>query len=700
MPDFQALAGFDQGLYLILLLLTLLPALRIGSLVFRPTGYATAKSARWNLLWIGAALLVALAQWGTTCMLYESFGWMYIKDKLLGFLPLIFLPAVVTAFVTVPRLWRLATHGQIVTPFAITPDNTRTSGEMEKIRRQKATAPEMIVPVYTFALGAILAAILQFFIPAVTLQWDLLLIFWGCLIAGSSAFWIWQSWQQQRFGHSGTLTRSGFVIRFLRGVFVLLLLSGGSLTWFSQAMHASRLPDQMSMAPVHGQHSPAFSGPSVSVTELTGPRTGVPDRQFTLTAQKTMRKLPSGKTIEAWTYNGQYPGPELRMKQGELVEVVLKNKDIDAGVTLHWHGLNVPNAEDGVAGATQDAVLPGETHVYRFVAEQTGTYWYHSHQQSAVQVKKGLLGALIIEPATTPNPAPSPQLDLALVHHKLGSGERITLSGITGRTTKTAAPGTSVRLRLINADSFPATFRLQGASFQVAAIDGNDVHEPNLIANQQLLLAAGGRYDVIFTMPDHPVFLSPSKTDNDNGLLLSPHGSGDAPAPLPDLPYFDPASYGSPLPLPFTLQTTYDRDFQLVFDVQFGFYNGRLDGLWTINGRVFPNTPMLHVKEGDLVKMTFVNRSFMDHPMHLHGHHMLVLSQNGKPTTGSPWWADTLNVAPGETYIVAFRADNPGLWMDHCHNLSHAALGMSMHLVYEGISSPFLIGSQTRNQPE
>lgn len=86
--------------------------------------------------------------------------------------------------------------------------------------------------------------------------------------------------------------------------------------------------------------------------------------------------------------------------------------------------------------------------------------------------------------------------------------------------------------------------------------------------------------------------------------------------------------------------------------------------------------------------------------MHLHGHHMLVLSQNGKPTTGSPWWTDTLNVAPGETYIVAFRADNPGLWMDHCHNLSHAALGMSMHLVYEGISSPFLIGSQTRNQPE
>ena len=84
---------------------------------------------------------------------------------------------------------------------------------------------------------------------------------------------------------------------------------------------------------------------------------------------------------------------------------------------------------------------------------------------------------------------------------------------------------------------------------------------------------------------------------------------------------------------------------------------------------------MQMVREGDLVKMTFANRSFMDHPMHLHGHHVLVLSRNGEPVSGSPWWADTLNVAPGETYEVAFRADNPGLWMDHCHNLAHGRPG-------------------------
>jgi FtsP/CotA-like multicopper oxidase with cupredoxin domain len=112
----------------------------------------------------------------------------------------------------------------------------------------------------------------------------------------------------------------------------------------------------------------------------------------------------------------------------------------------------------------------------------------------------------------------------------------------------------------------------------------------------------------------------------------------------------------------------------------------------TINGDVFPNTPMFMVSEGDLVKTTIINRVQVDHPMHLHCHHMLVLSRNGEPVTGSPWWSDTLDVAPGEIYEVAFLADNPGVWMDHCHNLQHATAGMTMHLMYEGVTTPFQVG--------
>ena len=92
-------------------------------------------------------------------------------------------------------------------------------------------------------------------------------------------------------------------------------------------------------------------------------------------------------------------------------------------------------------------------------------------------------------------------------------------------------------------------------------------------------------------------------------------------------------------------------------------------------------------------------RAVLD-PMHLHGHHILVLSRNGAAVTGSPWWADTLNVAPGERYEVAFRADNPGIWMDHCHNLPHAVQGLIVHLAYEGVTTPFRMGAASGNEPE
>jgi FtsP/CotA-like multicopper oxidase with cupredoxin domain len=79
---------------------------------------------------------------------------------------------------------------------------------------------------------------------------------------------------------------------------------------------------------------------------------------------------------------------------------------------------------------------------------------------------------------------------------------------------------------------------------------------------------------------------------------------------------------------------------------------------------------------------------------------VLVLSRDGRPVTGSPWWTDTLNVGPGETYQVAFRADNPGIWMDHCHNLKHAADGFLLHLVYQGVDTPYRLGPASGNDPE
>ena len=138
-----------------------------------------------------------------------------------------------------------------------------------------------------------------------------------------------------------------------------------------------------------------------------------------------------------------------------------------------------------------------------------------------------------------------------------------------------------------------------------------------------------------------------------------------------------------------------DRVFQYNIGRRPGFFDGKPGLWWTINGHQYPDVPMFMVTEGDIVRMTIKNTSGQVHPMHLHGHHVVVLSRNGVAATGSPWWTDSLNVEDDETYEVAFVADNPGIWMDHCHNLPHAAQGLVTHLMYTGVTTKFHLGGAT-----
>ncbi|MDQ3611498.1 MAG: multicopper oxidase domain-containing protein, partial [Actinomycetota bacterium] len=172
---------------------------------------------------------------------------------------------------------------------------------------------------------------------------------------------------------------------------------------------------------------------------------------------------------------------------------------------------------------------------------------------------------------------------------------------------------------------------------------------------------------------------------------------GDKPAAPREL--LDLLSYGEPRALEFDPSDP-DRTFRYDIGKRPGFLDGRPGLWWTVNGRVFPDVPMYMVKEGDVVLFRIDNDSDDTHPMHLHGHHAVVLSRNGKPSTGSPWVVDSLEVPAGETFEIAFVADNPGIWMDHCHNLRHAAEGLVAHLMYTGIESSYLIGGEPGNRPE
>ncbi|HST17562.1 MAG TPA: multicopper oxidase domain-containing protein [Gaiellaceae bacterium] len=464
----------------------------------------------------------------------------------------------------------------------------------------------------------------------------------------------------------------------------------------ARAWWDSRLPgtyNAMQFGKVDRGGAPSSSGRVVSVAALTGSTSGTPDDRFTLTAEHARVRLASGRTVNALTFNGRVPGPELRVHTGDLVEVVLKNKDVKEGVTIHWHGVDVPDADDGVAGVTQNAVPVGGRYVYRFRVEQSGTFWYHTHQDSDSDVRRGLYGAFVIEPRREPPPG---TLDLALVAHTLG-GTRV-LNTTDDTRLRTVRPGTHVRLRLVNSNDTTESFALSGTPFDVLAIDGTDLNRPTPIDRRLIGVPAGGRSDLGFTMPAHPVRLDLFASDA--ALVLSPDGRT---APAPDdggWPHFDPLDYGSPAPTPFDARSHFDRSFVLKIQKKLGFENGHPGFHWAINGGLYPHVPMFVVSRGDLVKMTIVNDTSAVHPMHLHGHHMLVLSRNGVPDRGSPWWSDTLEVDPGDRYEVAFRADNPGLWMDHCHNLRHATAGLTMHIMYAGVWTPFKIGGQAHNNPE
>jgi len=468
---------------------------------------------------------------------------------------------------------------------------------------------------------------------------------------------------------------------------VLLL---GALGWFWASTFVPSTYSVMGMGhPDHGggpvhEHGAA----TVSVADLTGPRTGEPDVAVELDARREHVHLASGEVVPGYTLNGTSPGPELRVAQGDLVQVTLVNVDVPDGVTLHWHGVDVPNAEDGVAGVTQDAVEPGGSHVYRFVAEDAGTYWYHSHQVSHEQVREGLFGTLVVTPRD-PATADAAVDVVAPVHSYSG---RRTLRGSTGVSSVEAEDGAPVRVRLVNTDNGPLRAWVSGSPYRLVAVDGTDLAGPTEVRDEGVLVTAGGRADLLLT--------APARVDVGGGtaLVVGPAGTQVPADPRPDGDV-DLLTYGTAGQLPFDAAHP-DRRFTYDIGRRWWVVDGRPGFYWTVNGHLFPDVPMFHVAEGDVVVMTIRNHSGDVHPMHLHGHHAFVLSRDGVPTSGSPWLVDSLDVGDGETYEIAFVADNPGIWMDHCHNLLHAQDGLIAHLAYDGVTEPYLVGGDTANAPE
>ncbi|GMX60972.1 hypothetical protein Elgi_74010 [Paenibacillus elgii] len=476
------------------------------------------------------------------------------------------------------------------------------------------------------------------------------------------------------------------------GVLLLLILFVGTASVYFWQFRLQK-PVEINMAH-HGHGSGSVSEADmhdhspkgISCESITAKETAGPTRKFDLTAARTALQLDNGQTVEAWTFNGSSPGPELRVTEGDRVVVTLRNKDIQDGVTLHWHGINVPCSQDGVAGVTQEAVHPGEQFTYVFVASAPGTYWYHSHQMSSVQAKKGLLGSIIVEPREK-----SAQLSTAkevnALYQRLNSS--LLLNGSAKGLDVPGQAGERVRLRLTNGDNETMNFSVDGAPFRIIAMDGRDLHEPGLLERVTIPVGAGQRYDLLIQLPESGQVIVRNQSGKSLSIAL---GSGSVPQQTEGGAMFSFVDYGTALqgdPIP-TLKP--DRNFVLKL--------GQSLFVKTINGHSFHEIPPMNVKEGELVSIKLVHEGGGDHPFHIHGHTFRVVSKNGIPLKGSPIYLDTLLLKDGESYEVQLKADNPGLWMAHCHNLGHASQGMTMMMNYDGISTPFRVGTKSGNLPD
>ncbi len=240
-------------------------------------------------------------------------------------------------------------------------------------------------------------------------------------------------------------------------------------------------------------------------------------KEYSLVAQEITWEPRPGLKLKGWAYNGQIPGPEIRVEEGDQVRITLTN-NLPTPTSIHWHGLDVPANMDGVPGVSQDPVQPGQTFVYEFIAKQPGTRFYHTHgsggemPDEAMQMQMGLYGAFIVEGKnerkadrdytvilSDRNTALDPmgmetkmEPDLFFINGKLSPA---TDHGMVKQ-------GERVRLRLINASSMTShPMHLHGHTGKVVAIDGNELKFPLL--RDTIPLAPGERYDVEF-IADNP----------------------------------------------------------------------------------------------------------------------------------------------------------------------------------------------------
>ncbi len=435
---------------------------------------------------------------------------------------------------------------------------------------------------------------------------------------------------------------------------------------------------------------------SPEVAEFAGsyPKHAAPNgtvREVQLIAAPSTVALFDGRSFDAWAYNGQVPGPTLRVRLGDTVRASFTN-NLPQPTTIHWHGVRLPNAMDGVPGVTQAPIAPGETFLYEFTPKDAGTFWFHPHLRSSEQIERGLFGVLIVEDAKPPsysrdelwvlddwllNKDGTLYAEFNTRHDLAHDGRWGNVVTVNGRSTPRIAvrPGERIRLRLLNVANgrvFSPDF--SGLDAKVIAVDGLYAAHPLSPAGFEL--APGNRLDLDITIPPdnagkrfaildrftrQPISLAEIVVEGER--VESPQFESPARA---HIPHWQPVPEATPPRVDFKLNARSGGPFGIQ---------------WTINDAAMDHTAHAlpehrqHLPIGEFSRLRFINESYRLHPIHIHGLFFKVLARNGSPVA-EPYFRDTVLVHAKETVDIGTVPEDSGLWMLHCHILEHAESGM------------------------